>query len=73
MLGSHLRAEPKPQPQHVGGESDVVMQDVKQDTKPLVSPKPQVSWSDWNAAYLAACVVLIPGFVLNPATPGEIL
>ena len=40
--GSHARAEPRPEPQHVGGESDVVMQEVKQETKPLPSAKPQV-------------------------------
>lgn len=42
--GSHARAHAKPDPQHVGGGADVVMQDVKQETKPHPSPKPQVKF-----------------------------
>ncbi|KAL3151309.1 hypothetical protein ABBQ38_013146 [Trebouxia sp. C0009 RCD-2024] len=41
MLGSHGRAEAKPQPQHMGAESDAVMQDVKQETKLPQPSKPQ--------------------------------
>lgn len=44
MLGSHGRAEAKPQPQHMGTESDAVMQDVKQETKPPQPLKPQVRY-----------------------------
>ena len=42
VLGSHPRVHPKPEPQRVADGSDLVMQDVKQDPKPLPSPKPQV-------------------------------
>lgn len=42
ILGSHPRVDPKAEPRRVADGSDVVMQDVKQETKPRPSPKPQV-------------------------------
>lgn len=44
LLGLNGRAEAKPQPQHASVQSDAVMQDVKQETKPPQPSKPLVRY-----------------------------